>query len=163
MLIRELEEQDNAAIEKVIRGCLIEFGGNRSGLAWEDESLRDLYRYYKPEGRAYWVIEKDGQVAGGCGIAPFAGSREVCELQKMYLDKPLRGTGIAGLLLDTALQFAKLHYSQCYLETLRTMTAANRFYTKHGFEPLDTPLAGSEHFACDAWYIKDLYDSSANE
>ncbi|WP_374718015.1 GNAT family N-acetyltransferase [Neobacillus sp.] len=68
----------------------------------------------------------------------------------------IRGTGIAAQLLATCLDFAKRHYEQCYLETLRTMEAANRFYRKHGFRQLEAPLAGSEHFACDAWYIRDL-------
>ncbi|GLX67332.1 GNAT family N-acetyltransferase [Paenibacillus glycanilyticus] len=156
MIIRELQAADNAAIERVIRECLIEFGGNREGLAWADDSLSRLSDYYNREGRAYWVIEQDGQVVGGCGIAPFAESSEVCELQKMYLLPPARGTGIAAKLLDTALTFARLHYGQCYLETLQNMHAANRFYAKHGFEALDAPLAGSEHFACDAWYIKKI-------
>lgn len=156
MIIRELQPKDNAAIEHVIRQCLMEFGGNREGLAWADESLSHLFDYYNHEGRAYWVLEQDGQVAGGCGIAPFAGSAEVCELQKMYLLPGVRGTGMAVRLLDTALTFARVHYKQCYLETLQNMHAANRFYAKHGFAALDAPLAGSEHFACDAWYIKSL-------
>ncbi|WP_281255128.1 hypothetical protein [Paenibacillus herberti] len=36
------------------------------------------------------------------------------------------------------------------------MVAAARFYEKNGFQPLDAPLAGSEHYACDAWYIMKL-------
>ncbi|RAP73383.1 GNAT family N-acetyltransferase [Paenibacillus montanisoli] len=156
MIIRDIQTKDNAAIERVIRECLIEFGGNRAGLAWEDESLSHLADYYRAEGRAYWVVEQDGEVVGGCGIAPFADSTEICELQKMYLLPSARGTGIAASMLDTAVAFARLHYRRCYLETLRNMTAANRFYAKHGFAQLDAPLAGSEHFACDAWYIKSL-------
>lgn len=74
----------------------------------------------------------------------------------MYLSQSIRGNGIAKELLNTALDFAKLHYNQCYLETLQNMHAANRFYMKNGFELLDEPLAGSEHFACDVWYIKNL-------
>ncbi|GJM81689.1 N-acetyltransferase [Paenibacillus sp. HMSSN-139] len=159
MIIRPLQAKDNAAIEAVIRDCLIEFGGNREGLAWQDDSLSALSRYYEPEGRAYWVVEQDGRVLGGAGIAPFADSGEVCELQKMYLRAEIRGTGIAARLLETCLDFATRHYEQCYLETLQTMKAANRFYQKHGFRQLQAPLAGSEHFACDAWYIKVLLRS----
>ncbi len=93
MIIRPLQAEDNAAIEAVIRDCLIEFGGNREGLAWIDESLSALSRYYEPEGRAYWVVEQDGRVLGGAGIAPFADSSEVCELQKMYLRRKSAGPG----------------------------------------------------------------------
>ncbi|MNO12326.1 Acetyltransferase (GNAT) family protein [compost metagenome] len=157
MNIRHIENNDNASIERIIRECLIEFGGNREGLAWADESMHDLYHYYNDEpNRAYWIVEEDGEVLGGCGIAPFAESEQVCELQKMYLSTSTRGSGIAAELLQTALDFAALHYKQCYLETLQSMQAANRFYLKHGFTLLESPLAGSEHFACDAWYIKNL-------
>lgn len=159
MNIRPIQFEDNAIIEGIIRESLIEFGGNREGLAWADPSMSDLYHYYNSGAdRAYWIAEKDGKVLGGCGIAPFTEleSGRICELQKMYLSPDSRGTGVAKLLLQTALDFAGQHYSRCYLETLQNMHAANRFYLKNGFELLDAPLAGSEHFACDAWYIKDL-------
>lgn len=157
MKIRQIEKPDNRSIETIIRECLIEFGGNRDGLAWADDSMHDLYSYYNSaDNRAYWIVEEDGRVLGGCGIAPFAESDEICELQKMYLTGDIRGTGIAAELLQTALDFAKQHYKQCYLETLQTMGAANRFYQKQGFTLLTEPLNGSEHFACDAWYIKEL-------
>ncbi|WP_313636870.1 GNAT family N-acetyltransferase [Paenibacillus sp. FSL K6-0276] len=157
MNIRRIQLKDNHAIEQIIRNCLIEFGGNRSGLAWEDDSLHHLYGYYNHcENRAYWVVEEEGEVLGGCGIAPFGSEDKICELQKMYLSPSTRGTGIAIALLNVALDFAKLHFDKCYLETLQNMHAANRFYMKNGFELLDAPIAGSEHFACDAWYIKDL-------
>ncbi|KWX79323.1 GNAT family acetyltransferase [Paenibacillus riograndensis] len=156
MNIRLIEYKDNSSIEHIIRECLIEFGGNREGLAWADASMHDLYHYYKEPNRAYWIVEEDGKVLGGCGIAPFAESDQVCELQKMYLSKSIRGSGIAAELLQTALDFAALHYKQCYLETLQSMHAANRFYRKNGFTLLESPLGGSEHFACDAWYIKSL-------
>lgn len=156
MKIRPLEFADNAAIEHVIRECLIEFGGNREGLAWADESMSNLHAYYNQPGRAYWVIAFNGEVIGGCGIAPFADAESVCELQKMYLLPNARGTGISAKLLNTALSFAAQHYSKCYIETLSNMHAANRFYAKHGFSQLTAPLGGSEHYACDVWYIKPI-------
>lgn len=157
MNIRRIHMNDNRAIEQIIRNCLIEFGGNRAGLAWEDDSLSHLYEYYnQSENRAYWIVEEDGEVLGGCGIASFGNEGNICELQKMYLSQSVRGSGISSELLNTALDFAKLHYNKCYLETLQNMHGANRFYTKNGFKLLPAPLAGSEHFACDAWYIKDL-------
>lgn len=158
MNIRTIRTEDNHDIEAIIRQCLIDYGGNRAGLAWEDESLSHLSDYYNHEGRAYWVaFDANGKMLGGCGIAPFgAPEDQVCELQKMYLIQEARGTGIANELLQIALQFAQQHYHVCYLETLQTMQAANHFYKKHGFQLLKSPLAGSEHFACDAWYIRDL-------
>ncbi|OWA37576.1 hypothetical protein B9G55_05860 [Saccharibacillus sp. O16] len=156
MEIRTLRAEDNPTIERIIRECLIEFGGNREGLAWEDDSLSALSAFYEGKDREYWVAIEEGRLLGGCGIAPFADSQEVCELQKMYLIAEARGTGAAGMLMRTALDFAAQHYRHCYLETLNTMKAAHRFYRKHGFRELDGPLEGTEHYACDAWYMRPL-------
>lgn len=157
MIIRPIQNTDNRGVEVIIRACLIEFGGNREGLAWADPELGRLSDYYAHgENRAYWVAEADGRLLGGCGIAPFDESSGICELQKMYLVTEARGTGAAEKLLSTALEFAARHYEACYLETLVTMQAANRFYEKNGFTKLAEPLPGSDHFACDAWYIKPL-------
>ncbi|MFC5452443.1 GNAT family N-acetyltransferase [Paenibacillus aestuarii] len=158
MNIRTIRAEDNSKIEAIIRNVLIEFGGNRSGLAWEDESLGHLSDFYNQEGRAYWVaLDESGKLLGGCGIAEYGLPEDnICELQKMYLLTEARGKGIAADLLEASLRFAKQHYKSCYLETLQNMEAANRFYIKHGFRKLDAPLAGSDHFACDAWYIQEF-------
>ncbi|UTY40211.1 GNAT family N-acetyltransferase [Allocoprobacillus halotolerans] len=156
MLIRQIKEKDNLEVEKLIRDCLIEFGGNRPGCAWEDKDLGRFYQVYQPDNRQYLVVIKDGHVVGGCGIGPVVGKQGICELQKMYCYKEIRGTGIAKELLDQSLVFAKKHYQKCYLETFSQMVAANRFYLKNGFQPLDKPLIQGPHYACDRWYIKDL-------
>ena len=156
MLIRKIEEKDNLEVEKLIRDCLIEFGGNKPGCAWEDKDLGRFFEVYQPENRQYLVIEKDGHVVGGCGIGPIEGKAGICELQKMYCYKEVRGTGIAQQLLDQSLAFAKRYYQQCYLETFSNMIGANRFYLKNGFLLLDQPLIKGPHYACDKWYIKDL-------
>ncbi len=122
MNIRTIQAEDNSAIEAIIRHCLIEFGGNRPGLAWEDESLSHLSDYYNQEGRAYWIaLDASGKMLGGCGIAEFGPLEEgICELQKMYMLPEARGKGVAAELLQTALRFAEQHYKACYLETLQT-------------------------------------------
>lgn len=156
MLIRKIEEKDNLEVEKLIRDCLIEFGGNKPGCAWEDKNLGRFSEVYQSEKRQYLVVEKDGHIVGGCGIGPVEGKSGICELQKMYCYKEVRGTGIAQQLLDQSLAFAKRYYQQCYLETFSNMIAANHFYLKNGFLLLDQPLVKGPHYACDKWYIKDL-------
>ena len=152
--IREIEAKDNARVEFIIRTCLLEFGGNREGLAWCDPDLGRFSEVYAPEKSAYWVAEEeDGTVVGGVGIGPLPGAEGVCELQKMYCLPQARGTGAAHLLMATAMEFARLHYQKCYLETLSNMTAANRFYQKYGFQRLERPYVETEHFACDVWYL----------
>lgn len=155
--IRKIEARDNAAVEQVIRTCLIEFGGNREGLAWADPYLGRLSEVYESEGSEYWVVESsDGRIVGGAGVGPWPSCEDVCELQKMYFFQEVRGTGVAQELLRLILEYAKLYYKKCYIETLHNMEAANKFYRKQGFIPLEKPLSQTEHYACDVWYIKEL-------
>lgn len=159
--IREIEPRDNAAVESIIRSCLLEFGGKREGTAWWDPDLGRFSEIYNAEDRKYWVAESgeiSGKIIGGVGIAPLDGAdnSQICELQKMYCLPEARGTGVAGELIKIALEQAARFYDQCYLETFGNMTAAQRFYEKHGFSRIDKPLGNTGHYGCDVMYIKDL-------
>lgn len=157
-IIREIEKKDDKRIETVIRSCLIEFGANHEGTAWEDPNLDRFSEVYNSEGNKYWVVENEqGLVVGGAGIGQLPGAEDVCELQKMYFLPEARGTGASHALMDTALEYAKKYYAQCYLETLKNMVAAQRFYEKYGFARTCDAVAQTAHFACDIHYIKDLY------
>lgn len=156
MIIREIQEKDNEQVESLIRTCLIEFGANKPGCAWEDKNLGNFYQVYQTEKSKYWVVEDNGKIVAGCGIGPLSNTENICELQKMYSFKEVRGTGIANELLKTSLEFAKKHYKKCYLETFTNMVAANKFYKKHNFIKLEKPIVETEHYACDVWYIKEL-------
>jgi len=153
--IREIEARDNAKVEQLIRTCLLEFGGNREGLAWCDPDLGRFSEIYNKPGYKYWVaLDQNEKVVGGAGIGGL--TEHVCELQKMYCLKEARGTGVAHELMKLCLDYAKEYYEKCYLETLSNMIAANKFYQKYEFERLDKPFLQTEHYSCDVWYIKDL-------
>lgn len=157
-IIRPIESRDNAAVERVIRDCLIEYGGNHEGTAWADPYLGRFSEVYAKEGRAYWVaVDRDGQVVAGVGIGEMEGEEGVCELQKMYSIPAVRGKGIAARLLAVALDFAwRKKYRQCYLETLDNMYEAQRFYQKHGFVRTDRIFGATGHYACEVKYIKEI-------
>ena len=153
--IREIQKQDNAGVESLIRTCLIEFGGDREGTAWCDPDLGRFSEIYNKPGHKYWVAEDAaGNIVGGAGIGAL--TEGVCELQKMYCLQEARGTGVAHELMRLCLDYAKQYYEKCYLETFSNMIAANKFYQKYDFEKLDKPYLATEHFGCDVWYIKDL-------
>ena len=155
--IREIQSKDNAAVEQVIRACLMEFGANHAGTAWADPDLGRFSQVYSAPGSRYWVAEnQDGDIVGGVGIGPLEGLEDVCELQKMYCLPEARGTGVAGQLMELALEFARRHYRRCYLETLDNMTAAQRFYRRYGFERVEQPLLDTGHFACEVRMIRSL-------
>lgn len=155
--IREIEAKDNKEIENVIRTCLIEFGANHEGTAWCDPNLSRFSEIYNTEGNKYWVaVDENEKIVGGVGIGKLDGINDVCELQKMYCLPETRGTGVSHKLVDIALEYAGKYYKRCYLETLKNMVAAQRFYEKYGFERIYEPLVKTGHFACDVRYIKNL-------
>ncbi len=155
--LREIQKSDDPKIEYVIRQCLIEFGANHEGTAWADPDLCRFSQIYNREGYKYWVVEADnGDIVGGVGIGGFEAAPDVCELQKMYCLPRARGTGVAHALLEVALDYAKSFYTTVYLETLENMTAAQRFYEKHGFVRTSSRMVDTGHFACDVCYVLKL-------
>ncbi len=156
LTIRPIRAEDNAAVEQVIRACLIEFGANHEGTAWADPDLGRFSEVYASEGSRYWVaVTPAGRVVGGVGIGRLA-AEGVCELQKMYCLPEARGTGVSHRLMDTALAYARRYYRRCYLETLENMVAAQRLYERYGFRRTDTPVVQTGHFHCDVRYIQEL-------
>ncbi|MBQ7415834.1 MAG: GNAT family N-acetyltransferase [Oscillospiraceae bacterium] len=153
--IRPIEKKDNAAVEGVIRTCLIEFGANHEGTAWADPDLGRFSEIYSTPGNRYWVAEDEtGHIVGGTGIGRLTDT--VCELQKMYCLPQARGTGVAHELMALALRYARDYYAQCYLETLDNMVAAQKFYEKYGFVRTNVAPVQTNHFACEVKYIKHL-------
>lgn len=155
--IREIVEKDNKEVEMLIRNCLIEFGADREGTAWTDPDLGRFSQIYNSDGNKYWVAtDENNKIVGGAGIGNLDGVDGVCELQKMYCMPGARGIGLSHKLMEIALDYAKKYYKKCYLETLKNMVAAQRFYEKYGFERIDEPLVKTEHFACDVRFVKEL-------
>ncbi|WP_223700622.1 GNAT family N-acetyltransferase [Sutcliffiella deserti] len=158
MQIREIEEKDNRTMEQIIKRSLESFNLNIPGTAYFDPQLSNLAQYYKQYTNAkYWVaVNEQDEVVGGVGIAPFGENEGICELQKLYITPDAQGRGLSKELMKVALDFAKEHYTFCYLETMEKLQAANLLYIKLGFKQLDRALGGSEHNAMDAWYMKEL-------
>ncbi len=158
MKIRKIEPQDNAQIAKVIRAVFDELNAPKVGTAYADPILDTLYEVYQKPQSVYYVVQKEGNVVGGCGIGPLENaSSEYCELQKMYFAPEIRGTGLAQQIIEMCLDFAKSQgFEKCYLETLPFMQAAQKLYARVGFQYLDQPLGCTGHTSCDVWMIKEL-------
>ena len=158
MLIREIQQKDNEQIAKVIRAVFHELDAPKVGTAYADPILDTLFEVYQDKKTKYFVVEKDGEVVGGCGIAPLENEEAyICELQKMYFSPEIRGTGFAEQIISKCLEFAKkVGYKQCYLETLSFMTAAQKLYKRIGFEEIDGPMGNTGHNSCEVWMLKNL-------
>ena len=158
MLIREIQQKDNESIAKVIRAIFHELNAPKVGTAYADPILDTLYEVYQAPRSVYYVVEHDGKVVGGCGVAPLEnGDDSVCELQKMYFAPEIRGTGYAEKIIEKCLEFAKTQsFEICYLETLSFMTTAQKLYQRIGFENICGPMGNTGHSSCEVWMTKKL-------
>ena len=164
MLIREIQQKDNESIATVIRTIFHELNAPKVGTAYADPILDTLYEVYQEPRSIYYVVEQDGKVVGGCGVAPLEmlnqvqrDSVKVCELQKMYFAPEIRGTGYAVKIIEKCLEFAKAQgFEICYLETLSFMTTAQKLYKRIGFEHIDGPMGNTGHNSCEVWMTKKL-------
>lgn len=158
IIIREIQKADNVAIAKVIRDVLIEHNVPKVGTAYADPSLNFMFENYSAEKSAYFIVEKEGKIIGGAGIAPLeSGPTEICELQKMYLLSDARGLGVGAKLMEVCLEKARqLGFKKCYLETVDYLKEAQKLYKKSGFEYLQGPLGNTGHSACEVWMLKEL-------
>ena len=157
-IIREIQKEDNEKIAKVIRDVLIEFGVPKVGTAYEDKALDEMFETYADHTSDYFVVELDGKIVGGAGIAQLANyAGKVCELQKMYFLPITRGKGVGSRLMNSCLERAKEYgFVSCYLETMPYMDAARNLYRKTGFIDLEKPLGNTGHYSCSRWMIKEL-------
>lgn len=156
--IRPIEARDDTAIAGIIRRVMPEFGAGGPGFAILDPEVDEMSAAYAAPGHRYFVVELDGRVAGGGGIAPLAGGdRGTCELRKMYFLPELRGRGAGRALMDHCLGFAReAGFTRCYLETLTGMDAAERLYRKSGFAEIAGPMGATGHFGCNRFYLRAL-------
>jgi putative acetyltransferase len=156
--IRPIEARDDAAMAAIIRSVMPEFGADGPGFAIHDAEVGHMHAAYAQPRSAYFVVERNGQVLGGGGVAPLSnGDADTCELRKMYFLPAARGIGAGTAMMQRCLDTARgFGFRRCYLETLTGMDAAQALYRRSGFTPLCAPLGGTGHFSCDRFYIREL-------
>ena len=158
MLIRSVNQSDNKYLAVILREVLVEMEIPQKGSAYEDPELDNMYEAYQFSRSEYFVVEEDKKILGGAGISPLKDADiNICELQKMYFHKTLRGRGIGQKMIDICLDFAlESGYEKCYIETMPNMVAAQKLYLKTGFQYINSPLGNTGHNACPVWMIKKI-------
>ncbi|MEO5999863.1 MAG: GNAT family N-acetyltransferase [Chitinophagaceae bacterium] len=155
-IIRTIIQADNTAIATIIRTSLTEFGANRPGTVFTDESTDNLYNLFRKEGSVYYVAERDNEILGGGGIFPSNGLPDgVCELVKMYLKKEARGSGLGKELINKCLEYAAATgYQKVYIESMPELRKAVSIYEKFGFTYLNGPMGDTGHYGCEVWMVR---------
>jgi len=156
--IRTIEKNDNLELASIIRKVSSEYGLTKDkGFSVADATLDTLYQVYDSEKSRYWIIEKNGEILGGAGIAPISESETICELQKMYFLPKLRGKGFGRTLVVKCFKEArKLGFSQIYLETTDNLAEAIGLYQSLGFKKIVDPIGNTGHTDCEVRMLKTL-------
>jgi putative acetyltransferase len=156
--IRIIDRKDDAALAKLIRSTLKEFGANHPGTVYYDESTDHLFDVFQTPRSVYYVAELNDEIVGGGGIFPTqALPEDTCELVKMYTYPRVRGIGLGRSLIQKCIEYAKeAGYKNIYLETMPELKQALKTYEKFGFEYIDHAMGNSGHFGCDLWMILPL-------
>ena len=66
---------------------------------------------------------------------------------------PYGGAQMMKVCLDKAKAFG---FEKCYLETMPYMKAAQKLYTKSGFDYIDGSMGNTGHFSCPVHMLKEL-------
>lgn len=156
--IRPIQQKDNKEVAKMIRQVLIEQGAPKVGTAYEDKTLDQLFEAFQKDRAEYFVLVEDGKILGSAGISPLDnGDPKICELQKMYFNPSARGRGLGNLMMQKCLDFAMSQgFHTCYIETLPSMTAAQKLYKKTGFEYIPERMGDTGHYSCTIFMKKSL-------
>jgi putative acetyltransferase len=158
IIIREISEEDNASLAKMIRSVFEEYDVPRQGTVYSDASTDDLFRLFRKAKSTLWVLAVNNHAEGCCGIYPTEGLAENCaELVKFYLSKKVRGKGFGKELMEKSIESARqFGYKYLYLESFPHFAKAVSIYEKQGFGKLEHPLGNSGHCACTIWMMKEL-------
>jgi GNAT superfamily N-acetyltransferase len=127
------DEYATAVVELVHSILRDEFGF--SGASAEQPDLSDIRQHYGPGESNFWIAVDQSRLVGTTGFVDLGCKQGL--LRKMFVRSDSRGSGVARLLLDNAMTWARDHgFVAIYLGTNSKFHAAQRFYTKHGFAPV---------------------------
>lgn len=155
--IRSIAQDDNAEIARIIRACLKEFGADKPGTVYYEESTDHLYEVFREKDSDYFIAEQNGIMLGGGGIFPSPGlPNGTCEMVKMYLLPESRGKGIGVALINKCLDTAKQNgFNTVYIESMLVLDRAIALYESYGFKRLPAPLGNTGHYS-EVWMTKSI-------
>ncbi|HXE12943.1 MAG TPA: GNAT family N-acetyltransferase [Bryobacteraceae bacterium] len=87
---------------------------------------------------AVWVAYNGHQSVGCILYKPLPQRPLSGEMKRLYVRPEYRGKGVAPLLLKTVEEFSRSRGNHwLYLDTKDDLTAAQRFYKRHGYQPCE--------------------------
>lgn len=148
-----IRDADTAADIAQVRELFLEYQANLGvdlcfqGFAEEVASLPG--NYARPAGRL--LLASDGaSIQGVVALRPIL--QTDCEMKRLYVRPSGRGAGLGRLLTDALIRQARLAgYNRVLLDTLPTMTEAQKIYHSMGFVQIapycHNPIEGTRYMA----------------
>jgi GNAT superfamily N-acetyltransferase len=131
-MIRPGVDADAEGFIALIGACWAEYPGCVLDVDAEVPEMRALASYMRDKGGALWTAERVGRVVGIVGTYPEDG--DTWAISRMYLDRSLRGTGLADRLLDRAEAHAIAAGARhLALWTDTRFERAHRFYERRSY------------------------------
>lgn len=161
---RPIEPKDQASLARLIRSVFEEYGAPLVNTVYDDPRTWHIYDTLQGANAAYWVVEENGEVVGGCGFFPTEGLPDgYAELIKFYLSKLCRGKGYGSRLFSLTIDGAwKAGYNHLYIESFPEFADAVTMYRRHGFVPLPHRLGHSGHTATSIHLELERTEKSEN-
>ncbi len=131
-VIRPGRDDDEAAYVRLIGEAWAEYPGCVFDVDAELPELRHLAGFFAGLSGALWVAEAEGAVLGMVGVIP--GADGAWKISRLYVDRMVRGSGLAQRLLATAEAHAAAQgASGLFLWTDTRFTRSHRFYEAQSF------------------------------
>jgi putative acetyltransferase len=108
-----------------------------SHLEYQDFSaeVASLPGAYSPPDGALLLARRGGSAAGCVAVRRLG--EQLCEMKRLYVRPPHRGSGAGAQLVRSALESARdLGYHELWLDTLPTMGDAHKLYVRLGFREI---------------------------
>jgi putative acetyltransferase len=132
LVIRDAVDEDGPRLAALIAGVFAEY----PGIVFLPEEFPELHApatHFAGRSGRLLVGEADGTILASFGVV-LTHEPGTAELSKVYLHKSLRGQGIAGALLDRALEHARAAgATRITLWSDARFLDGHRFYERRGF------------------------------
>jgi GNAT superfamily N-acetyltransferase len=114
------------------------------------EEIAGLPGEYQPPAGALFLCLVERQPAGCVAVHPWRNG--ACEIKRLYVRQSFQGQGCGHYLAEQAIAWARrAGYEQMLLDTLPTMTTAQRMYERLGFREVGpyrfNPISGTRYLA----------------
>jgi ribosomal protein S18 acetylase RimI-like enzyme len=129
--IRRYREADHDAVWALHNLALNRVGAHGGNGAWDDD-LHHVQEVYLDAGGEFLVGTLAGRIVAMGGISRVDGGRAKVRRMRVHPDVQRRGLGSA-ILRALEARAAELGYRTLFLDTTTRQTAAQAFYTGHGY------------------------------